>query len=123
MNTVLLQHRLRLGNRIDDQASQHVRSDRVEAQLEARDDADFAAAAAQLPEEVRVIAGAGAYQVAGRRHDLGGLQIVHRHAELAAEPAEASSDAASLAGSDDRGAWRGAPSRTLPLDGCDYRVR
>ena len=89
---VLLQHRLRLGDRVDDQAAQHVGADGVESELEAGDDAEVAAAAAERPEEVGVLGGAGAHHLAGRGHDLGGLEVVDRHAVLAAEPAEAAAE-------------------------------
>ena len=89
---VLLQHRLRLGDRVDDQAAQHVGADRVEPELEAGDDAEVAAAASERPEEVGVLGCAGANHLAGRGHDLGGLEVVNGHAVLAAEPAEAAAE-------------------------------
>ena len=86
---VLLQHRLRVGDRVDDHAAQQVGAYRVEPELEARDDAEVPSPASQRPEEVGVLVRAGAHHLAGRRHDLGGLEVVNGHAELAAEPAEA----------------------------------
>ncbi len=86
---VLLQHRLRLGDRVHDESAQHVGADRVESELEAGDHAEVAAAASERPEEVGVLGRAGAHHLTGRGHDLGGLEVVDRHAVLATEPAEA----------------------------------
>jgi hypothetical protein len=61
----------------------------MEPELEAGDDAEVAAAAAQRPEKIGVLGGAGAHHFAGRRHDLGRLQVVDGHPVLAAQPAEA----------------------------------
>ena len=61
----------------------------MESELEAGDHAEVAAAAPERPEEVGVLGRTGAHHLTGRGHDLGGLEIVHGHAVLAAEPAEA----------------------------------
>ena len=86
---VLLEHALRLGERVDDKAAEKIRTDLVKTELELRDHAEVAAAAAERPEEIRVLAGAGAHDIALGGDDLGGFEVVDRHAVLAAEPAEA----------------------------------
>ena len=62
----------------------HLRADRVQLELEAGDHAEVAAAAADRPEQVGVLVGAGAHRLAVGGHDVGGEQVVDGHAELAA---------------------------------------
>ena len=52
---VLPQHVLRVGERMDDEAGEDLRADRVQPELERRDDAEIAAAAADRPEQVGVL--------------------------------------------------------------------
>ena len=49
---IVMQHAARLGERMHDQPRQHLRADRMELELEAGDDAEVAAAAANRPEEI-----------------------------------------------------------------------
>jgi hypothetical protein len=51
----------------------------VQAQLEGGDDAEVAAAAAQRPEQVRVLVGAGADLAPVGEDDVGGDEVVDRH--------------------------------------------
>jgi hypothetical protein len=60
----------------------------VEAELEPRGDAEVPAAAADRPEQVRVVLGIDVQELAVRGHDLGGEQVVDRHAVLADEEAD-----------------------------------
>src|SRR5207342_2241975 len=48
----------RLAQRVDDEAAQQLRADRMEPELEAGDDAEIAAAALQRPEQVGMRRGA-----------------------------------------------------------------
>ena len=57
--------------------------------LQPRGDAEVPAAAAQRPEQVGVVVGVDAQDLAVRRHDLGGEQVVDRHPVLADEEADA----------------------------------
>ena len=116
---VALQHRLRLGDRVDDEAAQHVGPDRVEPELEAGDHAEVAAAAAESPEQVRVLGRARAHHLTCRSHDLGGLEVVDRHAVLATEPAEATAQRQSCdaGGGVDPHRCREAVGLTARLDG------
>ena len=65
------------------------RADRARLELEARDDAEVAAAAAQGPEEVRVLLGGSPDLPALREHHLGGPQRVDRQAVVAHQPPDA----------------------------------
>ena len=74
-----------------DQAARDGRPDRVQLELEGRDDAEVASGPAQSPEEVGVL-------VLTRRQNLpvggdhsGGDKVVERKAELRHQPAEATS--------------------------------
>ena len=62
----------KLGDEIKEDLVRH----RMSAVLEDGDDAEVGAAATQGPEEVRVFRGAGAQQLAIRRHDFGADQVV-----------------------------------------------
>ena len=53
---VAVEQLLRLRERMDDQPGEHLGPDRVQPELERRDDAEVAAAAADRPEQVRVLA-------------------------------------------------------------------
>ena len=66
--------------------------DLVEAELERGDDAEVAAAAAQRPEQVRVLVLARADPLAARQHDLRADEVVDRQAVLAGEVAEAAAE-------------------------------
>ena len=78
-----------LGGRRKHQHAPHHRADVVQAVLEAGRDAEVAAAAADRPEQVRVVLGVDAEQLAVRGHDLGGQQVVDREAVFADEVAHA----------------------------------
>ena len=60
--------------------------------LEAGHDAEVAAAAADRPEQVRLVLGVHAPQLSIGRHDLGGEDVVDRQAVEAAEVADAAAD-------------------------------
>ena len=60
----------------EEQAQLGQRADRVQPVLELGDHAEVAAAAAQRPEQVRVLLGAGPQHLAGGGDDLGGQQVV-----------------------------------------------
>ena len=66
--------------------------DRVEPELEAGRDAEVAAAAADRPEQVRIVLGVDAEELAVGGHDLGGEQVVDREAVLADEVADAAAE-------------------------------
>ena len=67
-------------------------ADRMRLELEGRDDAEVAAAAAYRPEEIVVLASAGADEAAVGKHDFCGEQIVEREAVLAHEPAQSTAE-------------------------------
>ena len=69
--------------------AEHLRADRVQRELDRGDDAEVAAAAAQRPEQVGVLVGGGADELAARGHELDGEHVVGREAVLALEPARA----------------------------------
>ena len=69
-----------------------LRADRVELVLDARDHAEVAAAAAQAPEEVRVLFLARAHLAAVRGHQLHRPNAVARPAEAARQVAEAAAE-------------------------------
>ena len=65
--------------RVGDVEPEHLRPELVEPQLERRDDAEVAAAAAQRPQQVGVLAGARADPAAVGQHDLGRDEVVDGH--------------------------------------------
>ena len=79
-------------DRVDDEAGEDLRPELVQLELEAGHHAEVAAAAADRPEEIGVLGGAGAAQAAVGGDDVGGEQVVDGHAELAADPAEAAAE-------------------------------
>ena len=68
------------------------RSDRVRAELELRDDAEVPAAAAQRPEQLRVLVGARVHLRAVGQHDVGADEAVDGQAEAAREVADAAAE-------------------------------
>ncbi len=64
----------------------------MKTELQPRDDAEVAAAAAERPEQVRVLLGVDAQELAVRRDDLGGEQVVDGHAVLARQEADAAGE-------------------------------
>jgi hypothetical protein len=84
----------------------------VQPELELGDHAEVAAAAAQRPEQVRVLLRAGPQHLAGGGDDLGGQQVVTRQPELRGEPAEpAAQGQPADPGVADRAAGSGQPVR------------
>ena len=71
------------------QALRDLRTKLVELEIEDGDDAEIAAAAAQRPEQVRVLRRARAQQLAVGRDHVGETQIVDCQAEPPGDPAEA----------------------------------
>jgi hypothetical protein len=67
-------------------------ADRVERELERRDDAERAAAAAQSPEEVGVLLRIGANEPAARVHELDGRNAVRGEAVAPGQPADAAAE-------------------------------
>ena len=61
-----------VGRRGEDQHAADDRADMVQAELQAGHDAEVAAAAADRPEQVRVVLGVRAEQLAVGGHDVGG---------------------------------------------------
>ena len=64
----------------------------MEVELELRHDAEVAAAAAQPPQQLRVLGLAGVDEPPVRGDDVGGDQVVAREAELAHRPADAAAE-------------------------------
>ena len=92
---------------MDDDAADDHRADRMELVLERGDDAEVAAAAAQSPDQIRVVAIGRVHQRAVGQDDVGAEQIVRGHAVAAAQPAEAAAERqAGDAGVADRAAGR-----------------
>ena len=60
----------------------------MQAELELGDDAEVPAAAAEAPEEIRVLVGARAHELAVGGDDVGREQVVDREAVLALQPAD-----------------------------------
>ncbi len=89
---VLMQGILCLIERQHDEAAIDQRPDRMQRELEARDDAEIAAAAANRPEQIFVRVGACVEQFAVGGDHVGRNQIVDGHAVFAAEPAEAAAE-------------------------------
>ncbi len=71
---------------------QHVRAERVELELERRDDPEVAAAAAQTPEQVGVLLLARDHELAVGGDDVTRAQVVDREAELAHQVADATAE-------------------------------
>ena len=78
-----------LGRRRQDEHPADDAGELVEPELEARHDAEVAAAAADRPEQVGLVLGVDAAQLAVGRDDLGREQVVDRQAVLAHEVADA----------------------------------
>src|SRR5215210_1630707 len=66
--------------------------DRVKRVLEGGDDAEVAPSAAEAPEEVGVLVRARRHEVAARRHDVRGDQVVARKPALARQPADSATE-------------------------------
>ena len=73
-------------------AAEDDRADRMQPELERRHHAEVAAAAAQCPKEVRVLAGARRADVSVGVHELGGDEVVARETVCAGEPAESAAE-------------------------------
>ena len=73
---------------VEDRPGEHDRPDRVQAELERRDDAEVTAAAAHSPEQIGVLVLARGDQLAIRRDEVDGEQVVDRRAVLAHQPAD-----------------------------------
>ena len=84
-----LEDLLRTLGRGHHQAAVDDRADLVEPVHERRDDPEVAAAAADAPEELRVLSTARRQPLAGSCHDLGRQEVVGREPALALEPAAA----------------------------------
>ncbi len=82
----------RVLGRMHDQPREHLRPDRMQPEPEGRDDAEIAAAAADRPEQVRVLLRARMHDRAVGRHQLGREQVVDRQPVLARDPAEAAAE-------------------------------
>src|SRR6185369_9000712 len=80
------------GKRINDQTRQDLRSKRVEAELKGRDDAEIAAATSDRPEEIRVRGIGSVNEPTIGGNDVSADQIVRGQPELAAGPAEATTE-------------------------------
>ena len=86
------------------------RVDLVQPELERGDDAEVAAAAADRPEEVGMLVGAGAHLLAVGEHHVGGEQVVDREAGRTRQVAQAAPERDSPdAGGGDDPARRGQP--------------
>ena len=85
-------HLGRLLDRPERRARHHGGADRVRAELERGDDAEVAAAAAQRPEQVGVLVGAGVHLRAVGQHHVGADQAVDREPEAARQVAEAAAE-------------------------------
>ena len=116
-----------LGRWRQDQRAAEDIPDRVELELEARDDTEVAAAAADRPEEVRVLVGAGGQEPTIGGHDLDGLERVDGQAVLAHEPADAAAEReagdADGAGVTERGRKPVGRGRERVLAGGQARLR
>ena len=78
--------------RVRDQAAGDHRADRVQPVLERRGDAEVAAAAAEAPEQVRMLVGAHGQDAPVGRHELDREQVVGGEAELRHQPAETAAE-------------------------------
>src|SRR5579864_8215433 len=79
-----LENRFRFLNRVSHYASQH-RTNRMELILEGGDDTEVAAAAAQAPEQIRILDGAGRKEPAVGRDNIDREKIVAAQAMLASQ--------------------------------------
>jgi len=77
---------------VDHAAREDLRPQRMQAVLERGDDPEVPAAAAQAPEQVRVLLGAGRHALAVGGDDLGAEQVVARRPVLARDPAESAAE-------------------------------
>jgi hypothetical protein len=75
-----------------DRASDDFALHRMQLELELRDHAEVAAAAPRTPVELRVLLGARVHELAVRRDDVDGLDVVDRHPELAGDAPEAAAE-------------------------------
>src|SRR5207248_2448430 len=85
------QHLLRLADR-EEGAAAYDYAGRLEAELEARGDAEIAAAAAQRPEQVGVLLLVDPQQPSVRRDQLHRKQVVDRQTVLTHHPADAAAE-------------------------------
>ena len=74
--------------RMDDEPSQNLGTDRVKLELERRDHAEVPSPATNPPEQIRVLVLVHRDKLPGRCHDLRGNEIVCRQPVLPAEPSE-----------------------------------
>jgi hypothetical protein len=102
-----LQHHLRVLDRPEGRPA-HDRGDRVCLEREFGDDAEVPAAAANRPEEVRVLVGTRLHEASVREDDLRGQQVVDREAVAAGEVAVAAAQGqpCDASGRDDPGGDR-----------------
>ena len=77
--------------RVEDQSAQDL-ADRMQAVFERRDNTEIAAAAAQRPEQIRIVGRAGRAELAIGGDHLGGDQVVHGRAVLAHQPAQTAAE-------------------------------
>ena len=82
------QYLRRVFERVEDRPGEHDRPDRMQAVLERRDDAEVTATAAHSPEQIGVLVLAGGDQLAIRRDEVDGEQVVDRRPVLAHQPAD-----------------------------------
>ncbi len=82
----------RLGGRRQDQHAAHGGFERMQLESEARRDAEVAASAADRPEQVRVMLGVDAQELAVGGHDVGREQGVDRQSVLADEIADTAAE-------------------------------
>ena len=78
--------------RVEDRPGVDRGPERMEVELELRDDAEVAAAAAQPPEQVGVVGLARVDEPAVRRDHVGRREVVAREAELPHRPADAAAE-------------------------------
>ena len=77
---------------VDERAGEDLRAERVRAERERRDDTEVAAAAAQAPEQVRVLLGARPDALARREDDVRLDEVVDGQPVSAGEPADAAAE-------------------------------
>ena len=78
--------------RVEDRAGEHRRAHGVQGVLERGDHPEVAAAAAQRPEQVRVLLRAGVHQLPVRRDEVGADQVVGGQAAAPDQPAESAAE-------------------------------
>ena len=81
-----------VGRRVDVDSSVEGPGERVQLELEARCDAEVRACAAEAPEQLRLVVGAGPYDASIRGHELDGAKAVDRQPELPLETADAATE-------------------------------